>query len=174
MNKQLVQQVTATQIRPDLPEFSTGDTIRVSVRIRENNKDRQQAFEGVCIFMRGSGVSKTFTVRKESAGIGVERTFLLNSPNIVFIEVVKRGKVRRKQLTYLRKRSGKAAKVKEVFLGEEQRKALEEQRRISREAKAKQAEKEAASKLAAAEPAPQAPEVETSAAETVASEETAE
>ena len=120
MNKNLVKQVTATQIRPDLPEFSTGDTIRVSVRIRENNKDRQQAFEGVCIFMRGSGVSKTFTVRKESAGVGVERTFLLNSPNIVFIEVVKHGKVRRKQLTYMRGRSGKAAKVKQILLGEEQ------------------------------------------------------
>ncbi len=164
MNKQLVQQVTATQIRPDLPEFSTGDTIRVSVRIRENNKDRQQAFEGVCIFMRGSGVSKTFTVRKDSAGIGVERTFLLNSPNIVFIEVVKHGKVRRKQLTYLRGRSGKAAKVKELLLGEEQRKALEEQRRISREAAEKHAAKLAADKAAAAQAAAPAAE-ETPAAE---------
>ena len=169
MNKQLVQQVTATQIRPDLPEFSTGDTIRVSVRIRENNKDRQQAFEGVCIFMRGSGVSKTFTVRKDSAGIGVERTFLLNSPNIVFIEVVKHGKVRRKQLTYLRGRSGKAAKVKELLLGEEQRKALEEQRRISREAAEKHAAKLAADKAAAAQAAAPAAE-ETPAAEAPATE----
>lgn len=169
MNKQLVQQVTATQIRPDLPEFSTGDTIRVSVRIRENNKDRQQAFEGVCIFMRGSGVSKTFTVRKDSAGVGVERTFLLNSPNIVFIEVVKHGKVRRKQLTYLRGRSGKAAKVKELLLGEEQRKALEEQRRISREAAEKHAAKLAADKAAAAQAAAPAAE-ETPAAEATATE----
>ncbi len=169
MNKQLVQQVTATQIRPDLPEFSTGDTIRVSVRIRENNKDRQQAFEGVCIFMRGSGVSKTFTVRKDSAGVGVERTFLLNSPNIVFIEVVKHGKVRRKQLTYLRGRSGKAAKVKELLLGEEQRKALEEQRRISREAAEKHAAKLAADKAAAAQAAAPAAE-ETPAAEAPATE----
>ena len=168
MNKQLVQQVTATQIRPDLPEFSTGDTIRVSVRIRENNKDRQQAFEGVCIFMRGSGVSKTFTVRKDSAGVGVERTFLLNSPNIVFIEVVKHGKVRRKQLTYLRGRSGKAAKVKELLLGEEQRKALEEQRRISREAAEKHAAKLAADKAAAAQAA--APAAEETPAEATATE----
>ncbi len=146
MNKQLVQQVTATQIRQDLPEFSTGDTVRVSVKIRENNKERQQVFEGIAISIRGSGVSKSFTVRKSSAGVGVERTFLLNSPNIVFIEVSKHGKVRRKKLYYLRKRQGKRAKVKEVLMGEEQKKALEAQRNLSKQASAKQAEKTAAAK----------------------------
>jgi len=143
MNKQLVQKVTATQIRPDLPEFSTGDTIKVSVKIRENNKERQQVFEGVATNIRGVGVSRSFTVRKNSAGVGVERTFLFNSPNIVFIDVVKNGKVRRKKLTYLRKRSGKRAKVKEVLLGEEQKKALEAQRELSKAAAAKAAEKKA-------------------------------
>jgi len=125
MNKQLVNQITATQIRPDLPEFSTGDTVRVSVKIRENNKERQQIFEGVVISIRGAGVSKTFTVRKDSAGVGVERVFLFNSPEIVFVDVTKHGKVRRKKLHYLRKRKGKAARLKEILLTEEQRRALE-------------------------------------------------
>lgn len=154
MNKQLVNQITATQIRPDLPEFSTGDTIRVSVKIRENNKERQQIFEGTCISIRGSGVSKTFTVRKDSAGIGVERTFLFNSPEIVFIEVTRRGKVRRKKLYYLRQRKGKAAKVKEILLGEEQKKALEAQREISRQAAIKQKEALEAKKASEVKPMP--------------------
>lgn len=142
MNKQLVQQITATQIRPDLPRFNTGDTIRVSVKIRENNKERQQIFEGVCISIRGAGVSKTFKVRKESAGIGVERTFLLNSPEVVFIEIAKHGKVRRKKLFYLRKRHGKGARIKQILMGEEQKKALEEQRAISKKAAEAQAKAE--------------------------------
>lgn len=165
MNKQLVQQITATQIRPDLPEFSTGDTIKVSSKIRENNKERQQVFEGVCISIKGSGVSKTFIVRKESAGVGVERTFLLNSPNIVFVEVVKHGKVRRKKLFYLRKRSGKAAKIKQVLMGEEQKKALEEQRAISKKAAEAAAAKKAAADKAAAEAAAKKAAEEKAAAE---------
>ena len=87
MNKQLVQQITATQIRHDLPEFEVGDTIKVMVTIRENGKERQQAFEGVVISMRGAGASKTFIVRKDSAGVGVERNFLANSPSIASIKV---------------------------------------------------------------------------------------
>lgn len=115
MNKQLVQQVTATQIRHDLPEFEIGDTIKVMVTIRENNKERQQAFEGVVISIRGAGASKTFIIRKDSAGVGVERNFLINSPTIASISVIKHGKVRRHKLYYLRARSGKAARLEEVI-----------------------------------------------------------
>lgn len=115
MNKQLVQQITATQIRHDLPEFEIGDTVKVMVTIRENNKERQQAFEGVVISIRGAGASKTFIVRKDSAGIGVERNFLINSPSIASISVIKHGKVRRHKLYYLRARSGKAARLEEVI-----------------------------------------------------------
>ena len=115
MNKQLVQQITATQIRHDLPQFDVGDTIKVMVTIRENGKERQQAFEGVVISIRGTGSSKTFIIRKDSAGVGVERNFLLNSPTIGSIKVLRHGKVRRHKLYYLRARSGKAARLEEVF-----------------------------------------------------------
>ncbi len=116
MNKQLVQQVTATQIRPDVPDFVTGDTVRVMVVIRENNKERQQAFEGVVISIRGAGASRTFIVRKESAGVGVERNFFVNSPVIASIKVLKHAKVRRHKLYYLRSRSGKSARLEEVIV----------------------------------------------------------
>ncbi len=116
MNKQLVQQVTATQIRPDVPDFVTGDTVRVMVVIRENNKERQQAFEGVVISIRGAGASRTFIVRKESAGVGVERNFFVNSPVIASIKVLKHAKVRRHKLYYLRSRSGKSARLEEVII----------------------------------------------------------
>ena len=116
MNKQLVQQVTATQIRPDVPDFATGDTVRIMVVIRENNKERHQAFEGVVISIRGAGASRTFIVRKESAGVGVERNFFVNSPVIASIKVLKHAKVRRHKLYYLRKRSGKSARLEEVII----------------------------------------------------------
>lgn len=116
MNKQLVQQITATQIRNDVPDFTTGDTVRVMVVIRENNKERQQAFEGVVISVRGAGASKTFIVRKESSGVGVERNFFVNSPVIASIKVLKHAKVRRKKLYYLRARTGKAARLEEVII----------------------------------------------------------
>jgi large subunit ribosomal protein L19 len=115
MNNNLVNEVTASQIRKDLPEFSSGDEIKVSVRIIEGNKSRIQNFQGVVICRRGGGVSETFTVRKMSSGIGVERTFPLHSPSIASIEVVRKGKVRRNKITYIRKRSGKAARIKEVL-----------------------------------------------------------
>ena len=115
MNKQLVQQVTATQIRHDLPEFEIGDTIKVMVTIRENNKERQQAFEGVVISIRGAGASKTFIVRKDSAGVGVERNFLRNSPVIASVKVLEHSKVRRKKLYFLRSLSGKAARLTRVI-----------------------------------------------------------
>ena len=114
MNNNLVNEITARQLRQDIPDFSSGDTIKVYVRIIENKKERNQVFEGVVMQRRGSGVSATFTVRKISAGIGVERTFPVNAPSIAKIEVVKHGKVRRKKITYMRKLSGKAARIKEA------------------------------------------------------------
>lgn len=119
MNKQLVSQVTETQIRKDLPVFNIGDTIKVMVVIRENNKERQQAYEGVVISIRGTGASKTFIVRKTSYGIGVERNFFMNSPLIASITVLKHAKVRRHKLYYLRERSGKSARLKEVVVRKE-------------------------------------------------------
>ena len=112
MNNNLVNEITERQLRKDLPEFSSGDTIKVYVRIIENKKERNQVFEGVVMQRRGGGVSATFTVRKMSSGIGVERTFPVNSPSIAKIEVVRRGKVRRNKISYMRKLSGKAARIK--------------------------------------------------------------
>ena len=115
MNTNIVNEVTARQLKKDVPDFSSGDTVKVYVRIIENNKERIQVFQGVVMQRRGSGVSETFTVRKISSGVGVERTFPVNSPVISKIELLKRGKVRRSRITYLRKRSGKAARIKEVL-----------------------------------------------------------
>ena len=115
MNTNLVNEVTASQLRTDLPEFSSGDEIRVSVRIIEGAKSRIQNFQGVVIMRRGGGISETFTIRKMSSGVGVERTFPLHSPVIASIVVVRRGKVRRNKITYIRKLSGKSARIKEVL-----------------------------------------------------------
>jgi large subunit ribosomal protein L19 len=99
--------------RSDLPDFRAGDTIKVMVRVREGEKERLQAFEGVCVGKRGGGVSETFTVRKISAGVGVERIFPLHSPSIASVEVVRRGKVRRAKLSYLRRLAGKKGRIRE-------------------------------------------------------------
>lgn len=115
MNKNLVKEVTASQLRTDIPEFGSGDTVKVSVKITEGGKTRIQIFEGVVMARRGGGIGETFTVRKISSGIGVERNFGLHSPLVVKIEVVKRGKVRRNKINYLRNRSGKAARIKQVL-----------------------------------------------------------
>jgi len=100
-------------LRSDIPAFDAGDTIRVMVRVREGDKERLQAFEGIVIAKRGGGISENFTVRKVSAGVGVERIFPIHSPSIATIEVVRRGRVRRAKLYYLRALSGKAARIKE-------------------------------------------------------------
>ena len=100
-------------MRSNLPPFRPGDTLRVNVRVREGDKERLQAFEGVCIARRGSGVSASFTVRKVSNGVGVERIFPLHSPMIGDITVVRRGQVRRAKLYYLRNLTGKATRIKE-------------------------------------------------------------
>lgn len=115
MNTNIVNEITARQLKKDVPEFKSGDTIKVSVRIIENKKERIQVFQGVVMQRRGSGVSETFTVRKISSGVGVERTFPVNSPVIAKIEVLRKGKVRRSRINYLRKLSGKAARIKEVL-----------------------------------------------------------
>jgi large subunit ribosomal protein L19 len=99
-------------IRGDIPPFRPGDTLRVNVRVKEGEKERLQAFEGVCIARRGSGVSETFTVRKVSNGVGVERIFPVHSPMIGDIAVVRRGEVRRAKLYYLRELSGKATRIR--------------------------------------------------------------
>ena len=100
----------------DLPAFRAGDTVRVNVRVKEGEKERIQAFEGVCIARRGVGVSQTFTVRKISNGVGVERIFPLHSPMLAEITVVRRGRVRRAKLYYLRSLTGKATRIKEMTL----------------------------------------------------------
>lgn len=99
-------------MRTDIPPFRPGDTLRVNVRVKEGEKERLQAFEGVCIARRGSGVSETFTVRKVSNGVGVERIFPVHSPMIGDILVVRRGQVRRAKLYYLRELSGKATRIR--------------------------------------------------------------
>lgn len=108
----LVDKVTKSQIRTDLPEFRVGDTVRVNVRIVEGKRERIQAFEGIVMAIQGSGVSKTFTVRKISGGVGVERIFPFNSPKVDSVVVVRKGKVRRAKLNYLRNLKGQA-KIKE-------------------------------------------------------------
>jgi large subunit ribosomal protein L19 len=103
------------QLRKDLPDFNPGDTVKVHVKVREGDKERIQVFEGVVIGRRGGGVRETFTVRKVSYGVGVERVFPVHSPGVARIEVVRRGKVRRAKLYYLRALRGKAARLEEQF-----------------------------------------------------------
>ncbi len=109
----IIKSITADLIRTDLPELNIGDTVRVFVKVREGNRERLQAFEGTIIRKKNGGIAETFTVRRVSYGVGVERTFPVNSPNIGKIEIIRKGKVRRAKLYYLRDRVGKAAKVKE-------------------------------------------------------------
>jgi large subunit ribosomal protein L19 len=113
MSSELMKLVEATQYRDDIPEFSPGDTVNVHVRVIEGDKERIQQYQGVVISMRGSGASKTFTVRKVSNGVGVERVFPLYSPKVARIERVRQGQVRRAKLYYLRALRGKAARIKE-------------------------------------------------------------
>ena len=101
-------------LRENLPDFRPGDTLKVMVKVKEGDKERLQAFEGTCIGRRGAGISESFTVRKVSAGVGVERIFPIHSPSIAEIELVRRGRVRRAKLYYLRKLSSKAGRIKEL------------------------------------------------------------
>ena len=108
----LVRAIEAEQIRQDIPEFRPGDTVRLQVKIIEGAKERIQSYEGIVIKRRGSGLNETFTVRRISYGVGVERCFPVHSPRLEKIEVIRRGKVRRAKLYYIRKLSGKAARIK--------------------------------------------------------------
>ena len=109
----VIDTIAAATKRDDIPEFRAGDTLKVHVKVVEGNRSRVQVFQGVCIRVQGSGVGRTFTVRKVSFGVGVERTFPLHTPIIDHVEVVTRGDVRRAKLYYLRNLRGKAAKIKE-------------------------------------------------------------
>ncbi|MGE5552359.1 MAG: 50S ribosomal protein L19 [Betaproteobacteria bacterium] len=109
----LIDSVQNAQLRTDLPDFAPGDTVRVYVKVVEAGRERVQAFEGVVVARHGGGLDETFTVRKVSDGVGVERTFPLHSPRIDRLEVVRRGHVRRAKLYYLRERTGKAARIQE-------------------------------------------------------------
>ncbi|MQN00572.1 MAG: 50S ribosomal protein L19 [Lachnospiraceae bacterium] len=113
--KEIIAQIEEGQKKETVPEFNTGDTVRVSNRIKEGDHERIQVFEGVVLKKQGGSNRETFTVRKISSGIGVEKTFPLHSPNVVDVKVVRKGKVRRAKLNYLRSRVGKSAKVKETI-----------------------------------------------------------
>ena len=109
----LIQELTKEQLRDDMPDFRAGDTVRVHVRVVEGTHERIQMFEGVVIKRKGAGISATYTVRKMSSGIGVERTFPVNDPRVAKVEVLRHGRVRRAKLYYLRERHGKAARIAE-------------------------------------------------------------
>jgi large subunit ribosomal protein L19 len=110
----LLASVEKAQLRKDIPEIQSGDTVRLQVKVVEGNRERLQPFEGVVMRLRGGGVNRNFTVRRITHGVGVERTFLIHSPRIEKIEVVRHARVRRKQLYYLRGLTGKAARLKEI------------------------------------------------------------
>lgn len=110
-----LKMMAQSSLKENAPAFDIGDTVRVDVKIREGDRERIQAFEGTVIAKRGSGVAETFTVRRVSYGVGVERVFPLHSPNVADVKIVRYGKVRRSKLYYLRDRVGKAAKVKELL-----------------------------------------------------------
>ena len=111
---EIIKNIEAAQLKETVPSFNVGDTVRVSAKIKEGNRERIQVFEGTVIKRQNGGVRETFTVRKSSNGVGVEKTWRLNSKTVENVEVVRRGKVRRAKLNYLRSRIGKAAKVKEL------------------------------------------------------------
>ena len=111
----IIEQIEKENLKAEVPVFSVGDTVKVSVKVIEGTKERIQAFEGIVIAKKNGGIRETFTVRRISYGIGVERTFPVHSPKVAKIDVIKRGKVRRAKLYYLRNLTGKAAKVKEVI-----------------------------------------------------------
>ena len=111
----IIEQIEKENLKAEVPVFSVGDTVKVSVKVIEGTKERIQAFEGIVIAKRNGGIRETFTVRRMSYGVGVERTFPVHSPKVAKIDVIKRGKVRRAKLYYLRNLTGKAAKVEEIL-----------------------------------------------------------
>lgn len=112
--QEIIKNIEAAQLKAEVPQFNVGDTVRVYGKIKEGNRERVQVFEGTVLKKQGGSSRETFTVRKSSNGIGVEKTWPLHSPNVEKVEVIRYGKVRRAKLNYLRERSGKSAKVKEL------------------------------------------------------------
>ncbi|WP_220729581.1 50S ribosomal protein L19 [Apilactobacillus zhangqiuensis] len=112
---ELISKINAEQLKSDVPEFRAGDTVKVSVKVVEGSNERIQVFEGVVIKRHGTGIQATYTVRKITSGVGVERIFPLHSPRVAKLEVTRRGAVRRAKLYYLRERHGKAARIKEAL-----------------------------------------------------------
>jgi large subunit ribosomal protein L19 len=110
----IIEAINQENVKTNIPEFNVGDTVKVMVKVIEGDRERLQAFEGIVIARKHGGISETFTVRRMSFGVGVEKTFPIHSPKVADIQVVRRGKVRRAKLYYLRARTGKAAKVKEI------------------------------------------------------------
>ena len=113
----IIKNIESAQLKAEVPEFRVGDTVRVHALIKEGNRERIQIFEGTVLKRQGGSTRETFTVRKSSNGVGVEKTWPIHSPHVVKVEVIRQGKVRRAKLNYLRDRVGKAAKVKESFKG---------------------------------------------------------
>ena len=110
----IIEAINQENVKTSIPEFNVGDTVKVMIKVIEGDRERLQAFEGVCIARKHGGISETFTVRRISFGVGVEKTFPIHSPKVADIQVVRKGRVRRAKLYYLRARTGKAARVKEV------------------------------------------------------------
>ena len=140
----IIDKINAEQLKSEVPEFGPGDTIRVHQLIQEGSKERVQVFEGVVLFRDGGGTNESFTVRKMSYNVGVERVFLLHSPKVSKIEVKQRGKVRRARLYYLRERQGKAAKIQEAHFSQADSAKKDTPKKESAAPKAAAAEKVAA------------------------------
>src|SRR5579863_1372483 len=132
----LLTAVENAQLRKDIPEIKSGDTVRLQVKVVEGNRERLQPFEGVVMRLRGGGVNRNFTVRRITNGVGVERTFLVHSPRIEKIEVIRHARVRRKQLYYLRGLTGKAARLKELRPMSSKELAAKEAAKVAKAAKA--------------------------------------
>lgn len=163
--------IAKEQLRKDIPAFEPGDTVLVRVRVTEGAKERVQAFEGICISRAGGGLNETFTVRKISGGVGVERIFPLHSPSIAGLEIVRRGHVRRAKLYYLRERRGKRARVRERRWWEDKRYAAQlATDAAAAEADAAAAEAEAAAAAEAEAAATEAAEAAEAEAETIVAE----
>ena len=111
----IIDAINQENLKSSIPEFAVGDTVKVMVKVIEGDRERLQAFEGICIAKRNGGISETFTVRRMSFGVGVEKTFPIHSPNVVGVKVVRKGKVRRAKLYYVRDKIGKDAQVKELI-----------------------------------------------------------
>ena len=162
----IMQAITKEYVKSDIPVFSVGDTVKVHVKIKEGSRERIQIFEGFVLKKQHGGVNETFTVRRIASGVGVEKTFPLNSPLVEKIEVVKKGDVRRAKLNYMRQRTGKSAKIKTKVYTEEQLAAI-----AKAQAEAKAAAEAEAAALAKAEEEAKAKAAEEAAAAEAAAEE---